>query len=52
MKRYKLMMSAVALMLASTSCSDYFLNLEPTDTQTEANYIHILFIIFGIMVLI
>lgn len=38
MKRYKLMMSAVALMLASTSCSDYFLNLEPTDTQTEANY--------------
>ena len=25
-------------MLAATSCSDYFLDLEPTDTQTEANY--------------
>lgn len=38
MKKYILMISAAALMVASTSCSDYFLDLDPTDTQTEANY--------------
>lgn len=37
MKKYIYAASA-ALLLASTSCSDYFLNLDPTDTQTEANY--------------
>ena len=26
------------MLMATTSCSDYFLNLDPTDTQTEANY--------------
>ena len=36
MKKYILGLLTLALM--STSCSDYFLNLEPTDTQTEANY--------------
>ena len=38
MKRHTLFISSIALMLAATSCSDYFLDLEPTDTQTEANY--------------
>lgn len=38
MKRYNIIISAAALMLASTSCSDYFLDLDPEDTQTEANY--------------
>lgn len=31
-------MGGITMMLAATSCSDYFLNLDPTDTQTEANY--------------
>lgn len=38
MKKHTLFIGGIALMLASTSCSDYFLDLEPTDTQTEANY--------------
>lgn len=29
---------AIGLGAITTSCSDYFLDLEPTDTQTEANY--------------
>lgn len=37
MKKIYLLASA-ALLLAGTSCSDYFLDLQPTDTQTEANY--------------
>lgn len=37
MKKIHLLASA-ALLFAGTSCSDYFLDLEPTDTQTEANY--------------
>lgn len=37
MKKYTLIAGAV-MMLFTTSCSDYFLNLNPTDTQTEANY--------------
>lgn len=37
MKKYTLIVSA-AMMLLTTSCSDYFLDLNPTDTQTEANY--------------
>lgn len=38
MKKNIFLLSSVALMMAMTSCSDYFLNLDPTDTQTEANY--------------
>lgn len=32
------MAGCISLMLMATSCSDYFLDLYPTDTQTEANY--------------
>ncbi len=38
MKKYAFIASTAAMMLVSTSCSNYFLDLEPTDTQTEANY--------------
>lgn len=38
MKRHTLIIGGITLLMATTSCSDYFLNLDPTDTQTEANY--------------
>lgn len=38
MKNYIGILSAVVLLGTATSCSDYFLNLNPTDTQTEGNY--------------
>jgi hypothetical protein len=33
-----MMAGLAATLLAASSCSDYFLDLKPTDTQTEANY--------------
>ena len=38
MKKILFPACCLALMLSATSCTDYFLDLEPTDTQTEANY--------------
>ena len=38
MKKHTIMAGCISLMLMATSCSDYFLDLYPTDTQTEANY--------------
>ena len=38
MKKILFAMTATAIVLCATSCSDYFLDLTPTDQQTEANY--------------
>ena len=38
MKNHILAPVLLATMISVSSCSDYFLNLNPTDTQTEANY--------------
>jgi len=38
MKKILFLASSLVAMISATSCSDYFLDLEPTDTQTEANY--------------
>ncbi|MDR0757085.1 MAG: RagB/SusD family nutrient uptake outer membrane protein [Tannerella sp.] len=38
MKKIFFIASSVAVMLAMSSCSDYFLDLKPTDAQTEVNY--------------
>lgn len=38
MNKITLFADMAIITMLSTSCSDYFLDLEPTDTQTEANY--------------
>lgn len=38
MKNILFLASGLALIMSATSCTEYFLDLEPTDTQTEANF--------------
>ncbi|MDO4164465.1 MAG: RagB/SusD family nutrient uptake outer membrane protein [Bacteroides sp.] len=38
MKNILLATGAALLLMGTTSCTDYFLDLNPTDSQTEANY--------------
>lgn len=38
MKKILFAASAIAIAMGMASCSDYFLDLNPTDQQTEANF--------------
>ena len=38
MKKNLFAASAIAIAMGMASCSDYFLDLNPTDQQTEANF--------------
>ena len=41
MKKILFAMTATAIVLCATSCSDYFLDLTPTDQQTAVSYTHL-----------